>query len=479
MQTASDTLPSRCLFIFELCSISAIEVPAHSARSWRPPGFRLARLLRSTLHSEWRFDISSSQDEVLSSVVRQKPSILLPLGVLQLSLQRDMELETASQEQVGQGSDFPWYLGVFDAHCHPTDSMNHVEAIQTMKAKVLTIMATRSQDQQLVAKVATQIGLTMSGNEPASNKIVPAFGWHPWFSHQIYDDSDQKTEVIDKLKHYKTVLTGNIGDERFVDGFPEPRPLSDLITATKQYLGEYPQAMVGEIGLDRSFRIPENFSPSDQLEEDSGLTPGGREGRRLTIHRVNMNHQKAILKAQLKLAGEMSRAVSVHGVAAHGVLFDVLQGTWKGHERQVLSKSKSKRRVSVSQAHAHEQDEDLERPEKASMPKPYPPRICLHSYSGPPETTKQYISPEVPALVFFSFSQVINFSTSAAAKAEEVIKVLPEDRILVESDLHCAGRRMDDLLENMVREVCRIRNWSLEQGVKILGQNWHRFAFGD
>ncbi|KAL6719891.1 Cut9-interacting protein scn1 [Lecanora helva] len=387
---------------------------------------------------------------------------------------------------------FPWHLGVFDAHCHPTDTVASIENIIDMKTRALTIMATRGQDQSIVADFADRLGITshsipeLKSTESAKKKpgyIVPCFGWHPWFSHQIYDDTLQtqgtSNVIPDKIQHYKAVIAPkpNDGeDDAFILSLPDPRPLSTLIQETRAFLERYPYALVGEIGIDRAFRIPGLEMTNAEYERDPALTPGGREGRRLSPYRVDIEHQKKILTAQLNLAGGMQRGVSVHGVAAHGIVLETLQQTWRGYEKPVLSKRERKKQASDNEVHGDDDFMGDEEP-NSSSPMPFPPKICLHSYSGPPDTVRQYLHPSIPIDIYFSFSCLVNFS-STSKKAVDVIKAVPDDRILAESDLHAAGEKMDDLLEEIVRTVCEIKGWSLEDGVRQLRANWMRFIFG-
>ena len=401
----------------------------------------------------------------------------------------------AEKIQSADPNSFPWHLGVYDAHCHPTDTMSSVKSIKNMKARALTVMATRAEDQELVSQVADELGITdLSQTKTGDNsdrKVVPCFGWHPWFSHQLYDDLSREPEPTHtagrtawKHAHYQKVLTPKPEDHAFLDSLPDPHPLSQLIQQLRGLLERYPLALVGEIGLDKTFRVPDAWTPDRSDSRNASLTPGGREGRRLSPYRVSMAHQKMVLMNQLRLAGEMQRAVSVHGVQAHGVLFDVLQETWKGFENRVVSKRVKKRRGSAAKAHENEIDDDeMARPQKRNEDqketiKPFPPRICLHSYSGPPDTLKQYLDPVVPAEIFFSFSSVISFSSSSSSKTTEVIEQLPDGCLLVESDLHCAGERMDEDLECITGLVCHFRGWSKHDGIQRLGANWRRFVFG-
>ena len=416
---------------------------------------------------------------------------------------------------------FPWELGIFDAHCHPTDTMDSIPSISSsMRARALTVMATRSQDQDLVAQVADKHGLTSPqaiASSPASNgqdpahfpdKIIPAFGWHPWFSHQLYDDTlpgDQatydpaKTDLVsEKLRHYNAVLAPSPrskDDESFIDQLPTPQPLSGLLSQTRTYLEANPLALVGEVGIDKAFRLP---SPGVFVSDpQTSMTTGRRNGERLSPYRVNMDHQIRIMKAQLNLAGQTGRAVSVHGVQAHGVLYNAIKSTWKGHEKSVVTNRERKRIAkgvnedfssSSEDGNGGENDNGYStttKTKKQYKSKPYPPRICLHSFTGAVDTMRQYTSDRsCPAKIFFSFSLCVNYSTGGHERdrkkhlADEVIRACPDDRILIESDLHIAGQQMDDMLEEMYRKVCEVKRWGLREGVERIRSNYHEFIFG-
>lgn len=390
-----------------------------------------------------------------------------------------MDGKPPAQEMAGDQPRLPWELGVFDAHCHPTDTMASIAHIPLMKATSLTVMATRGEDQDLVAEVAVRFNGDLTAE---TKKVIPCFGWHPWFAHQIAQD-DMTTTT--KAEHYRRVLTGTAEeDAQFFKTLPDPKPLSTLLAETRMRLLAHPDALVGEIGLDKAFRLPMPWQQHEVEGRDVGLTPGSREGRRLSPYRVSLDHQRAVLKAQLQLAGELRRAVSVHSVQAHGAVFDILQDLWKGHELKQESRCERKQRKfeETYQAGSNNSNNQLRNIPSISQedhgPLPYPPRVCMHSYSGPPDPLKQYLRPGVPSQVYFSFSAVINFTKPSADKVAAVLKALPDERILVESDLHCAGSEMDQLLEEVIRTICRIRGWSLEDGVKKLADNWKRFVFG-
>ncbi len=86
-------------------------------------------------------------------------------------------------------------------------------------------------------------------------------GYHPWFSHAIATQP-----FASKRNHYQTLLLGTSESPDLLEAFekllphlPEPRLLSDIVQELRENLRFFPDAMLGEVGLDRSFRLPIDF----------------------------------------------------------------------------------------------------------------------------------------------------------------------------------------------------------------------------
>jgi Tat protein secretion system quality control protein TatD with DNase activity len=89
----------------------------------------------------------------------------------------------------------------------------------------------------------------------------------------------------------------------------DPIPLNEIISELRSNLSQFPHAMLGEVGLDRAFRVPYDYDASP---------------RELTHFHIPIEHQTRILEAQLALAVELKRNVSVHSVKAQQATVDLL-----------------------------------------------------------------------------------------------------------------------------------------------------------
>lgn len=121
-----------------------------------------------------------------------------------------------------------------------------------------------------------------------------------------------------KEEHYRSLLLPPSNADASLESefnsllphLPEPRPLKEIIAEVRSNLEDIPQAFVGEVGLDRSFRVPYDYH----------ATP-----RELTSFGIPLQHQLAILEAQIDLAIELERNVSIHSVKSQQATVDLLQ----------------------------------------------------------------------------------------------------------------------------------------------------------
>lgn len=265
-------------------------------------------------------------------------------------------------------------------------------------------------------------------------KVVPCFGYHPWFSHWI-----SLKPCCSKEEHYRGLFRPEKQEDSFrriLPDLPEPIPLENILRDLRHNLEEFPTAMLGEVGLDRAARIPVNRSTSP-VEFTSLTAP--------------LEHQLIILQAQVDLAVELGRNISMHSVKSTEATLALLGNMQKKYKASWL-------RISVD----------------------------LHSCGLSLETWKTIERHH--RNVFMSLSTAIN---SRLPNHRELIAICSPDRILVESDYHtveeCTLRTWD-----MVRIVAEIKGWpvelkwtdDLQEGaewgvVRRLEDNWHKFSAGN
>ena len=199
---------------------------------------------------------------------------------------------------------------ITDVHCHPTDAQDGVpqKSMEQLQIKICA-MSSMQLDQERVKALANEF----------PDKVTPAFGHHPWFSHWISTERslspvDDNTE---KERHYrKLFLPQNPAPwletefAKLLSHLPDPIPLTIIINTLRDNLLTFPAAMLGEVGLDRSFRVPFDFFASPRV---------------LTPFRIPLEHQLEILEAQITVAVEVERHISLHSVKSQLATFELFE----------------------------------------------------------------------------------------------------------------------------------------------------------
>ncbi|VDB87526.1 unnamed protein product [Peniophora sp. CBMAI 1063] len=322
-----------------------------------------------------------------------------------------------------------------DAHCHAGEhDMPRPEDMDALPIRIC-VMSSRLGDQTRTRALA----------EGWKDKVIPAFGYHPWWSHHI------ALKAVDSAEeHYRMLfLPTSEAQAKYEDAFarvlpslPEPRLLSDVLEEVRVNLTDFPNAMLGEVGLDQAARIPFSF------DEAKG------ERRELSPFTIPLGHQRAILEAQMDLAVELRRNISLHSVKAPLPTREVLDAMAARHRSHWRAIS-----------------------------------IDLHACGMSPEMYKDIEKHHPNA--FLSLARCIN---GRSQNHLALIRAANPQRLLVESDYPLAKNLAAETWA-MVETIAKERGWRLEQTwdyeeledgmkdnwgvVRRLEANWRRFEKGD
>ncbi|CAM9474388.1 unnamed protein product [Scytosiphon promiscuus] len=266
-------------------------------------------------------------------------------------------------------------------------------------------------------------------------------------------------------------------------------------------LEQQPSALVGEIGLDKVARTPET-------------------------RRVEWDDQVEVFESQMSLAANLRRPVSLHCVKAYGKVVDYLRGPGRrgpARSERASDTARSRaergkeddgagssgggqtegRRVSAGgvgagpmiaagpragggslegksgtlpegkRQGAHE--DESERAGGGMLP----PRIALHSFTGSVEVARDLIRLRARdgegGEVYFGFSAAVNMRGDREAnRLGEVLKVLPDSRILIETDRRVATNGAAELLR-VCGAIAQAKGVSIEEAAELANRNADRF----
>lgn len=187
--------------------------------------------------------------------------------------------------------------------------------------------------------------------------------------------------------------------------------------------------MVGEIGID------------------------GVAKNRTTGEKYDFEHQMLVFSEQMRIAGEVGRGVNIHAVQCHGRLLEYFRGLGKGEKR--------KKGGGNGNGNAGGENVDSNLMNDSTPPTQNPPAIILHSISGSPEIIKSLLSlpSRTSSTFYFSISTGLN---TRSLKCDARIQAVPDDRVLLESDLHDAVL-VDNAMWGACALVGKAKGWGLEE----------------
>lgn len=322
-----------------------------------------------------------------------------------------------------------------DSHCHPTDdpaaytSENLDNLSNRIKDTVvgrLVCMSTNARDQNMVAELALR----------HPDKVVPCFGWHPWFAHHI----SLANLAPSKDEHYRKLFDVPVTDaglneatgkelDAIWDQLPDPISLSSVCDGIREHFERFPNALLGEVGIDRAFRIPRKAWNYDPHRPEPELS-----APKLTKLKTPQAHQLAVLRAQIEVALQYKRNISLHSVQAAGLTVDLLS---------------SLRNSDVSAFGAV--------------------RVSLHSCTLDNNVVKA-ITKKHPN-VYVGFSSTIN---RKQISSKECLAAVDRKRALMESDYHTV-KGIPGYLLQASEYFAQLHGLSLEQAARQLRSNWNAF----
>lgn len=307
-----------------------------------------------------------------------------------------------------------------DAHCHiGTD-------VDPSRINELVTKYSKDDSLKLILMSSNHIDYKYVDKFGELGNVTPSFGVHPWYSHIF---TFEETPV-DKKQHYESVFQKEV-DEEFLKILPDPINFQTHLNVLQKLIKKYQVCVIGEIGLDKLFRIPTSGFYSNPEFKGKDI--------KLTNYKTSMDHQKKIFIEQLKLGVELNLPISLHNVKSGGVIYEIIS-------RYCLTDD-------------------------------YIGSICLHSYTGSIETLELFIKSfkKRKCKIFVSLSSYINNNEGKNDFLEKILEVLPNDAVLTETDLTLDNQEPVRYLTDIRDAIARIKQLDIVETDELILGNYKLF----
>ncbi|KAJ3381386.1 hypothetical protein HDU92_005350 [Lobulomyces angularis] len=194
-------------------------------------------------------------------------------------------------------------------------------------------------------------------------------------------------------------------------------------TELESYVDRHPNCLIGEIGLDK---VAKN---------------------RETNVKYDFKIQEEIFEKQLDFALKKNLNISCHTVQCQGKMLEILQKKIKQVE---IDKEEKKKFGKIN--------------------------FMMHSFNGSNDILSSLLRLKKNDLFnfYFSVSKIVN-GRREEEKWREAIKLIPDERILGETDLGGVIGVLEKALTDSYEMIAKSKGWTLEKTCDILHQNCERF----
>ncbi|EGG08103.1 uncharacterized protein MELLADRAFT_62121 [Melampsora larici-populina 98AG31] len=327
--------------------------------------------------------------------------------------------------------------GLVDVHCHPnlgyggTNPKKVIDEINRLQVNKICVMSSNLESQVIIEEIY----------KSCSSKVKPAFGLHPWFSHQVCFTADQL-----ESDGFPLMLENGQDQSMIESHLPKPIDFNQFLNELKDRLVSIPDSMLGEVGLDKSFKVhipnatqSQATNQNQGINQNQGTDQNQKDEMNLIKSKVKIEHQIKVLEAQLELAISLGKPISLHGV--------------KAIEEMIQVFNRLKRRHPVSNQI------------KINWHSPYISTGSLKTL------IKNYST-----FLYFSFSIRLYKTELELKRLNELIALTPKDKIMIETDWESEPNLIDEKLIEILKVICKVKSWTFLEALRQLKSNWDDFS---